>query len=275
MNLLWQAAQRNRKRIMSKNETSPLMALQKAGALPKNEYMKQIINGAQTITPIVAHLIEKNSSHDTNAFPKILSDIKELQVSILKKAVDVNYDITPLHYVAINRLALNIVCTPNYKNKQISNDDIALWCSELFDLDDFYAENMQKEFTDDDFALQFIAISELAGVISNFLITAANTNDSDDIFAEVMRETIELVDSHIDTIYEQFINPLSATHVRSHLIKQSSIIMNAILNATLKSSSSSHINIPLILKKFELAYKGYIEAITINASSRGRDANVN
>lgn len=253
---------------MQQTDTSPLSALHNSGTIKKSETLRQIINGVQTITPVITHLIEIGVDGNPGVFSKTLTTIKNLQMEILKKATELNYDITPLHYVAINRLSLQIVCSTEYNVGVASDSDIAMWCSEMFDMDDIYADSMLEEFTDDDFALQFMAVSELASVITRHMIKTGNTESSDDATAELMRETIELVDSHIDNIYEQFISPLSATHIRSHLIKQSSLIMKAILAKSAKNNPHNT-NTSLISKQFELAYKNYIEAVTINAEVRG------
>lgn len=253
---------------MENNSTSPMDALHKSGTIPKQDALKQIINGIQTITPIVSHLIGSDLDSDPTSFSKTLGAIKNLQMAILKKAADMNYDITPLHYVAINRLSLQIVCSAEYQTGKASDNDIASWCTEMFDMDDIYAESMLDEFTDEDFALQFMAVSELASTITSHMIKIGNPEHSDDAFVELMRETIEQVDTHIDDIYDQFISPHSATHIRSHLIKQSSVIMKAILNRAAKNNPT-YINTSLISKQFELAYKSYIEAVTINAETRG------
>jgi hypothetical protein len=264
---------------MSDNNASALAALQKSGTLPggnsksnshkinREEKQREIINGVKTITPIVSHLIKKDQLEQQGAFSELMDDIKLLQHQILVKAADSNYNITPRHYVAINRLAMHIICSTEYECSNVTSDDIASWCMQLFDMDDIYSDSMLGEYTDDDFALQFMAVSKLSASITKHIIGINSNTEQDDAIAELMTATIERVDAHIDAIYEQFIAPTSSLNIRSHLIHQSAEIIAAILEKD-KVNNTQTLNIPLINKKFDIAYSSYIEAITLRAETR-------
>lgn len=264
---------------MSNNNASALAALQKSGTLPggncvsnthranQQEKQREIINGVKTITPIISHLIKKDRLEQQGAFSALMDNIKLLQHKILVKAVDNDYNITPKHYVAINRLAMHIICSTEYECASVPSDTIASWCVQLFDMDDIYSDSMLGEYTDDDFALQFMAVSKLSSSITKHIIGTNYNSDQDDAIAELMTATIERVDSHIDVIYDQFIAPHSSLNIRSHLIHQSADIIAAILEKD-KVNNTQTLNIPLINKKFDIAYSNYIEAITLCAEAR-------
>lgn len=247
------------------NDISPIKALQNSGTLPADK-LREIVTGVQTITPIIVYLIEQNKLNEIEAFKKILADVRNLQLRILKHATDSHFSITPMHFVSVNRLALNIVCSRGFSIESSAINDIALLCTELFEMDDIYAEKMRDEYTDNEFTLQFIGVSELATVIINHLISTNNVNDGDEIMAELMHQTIELVDLHIDEIYDDFIGATSSIDIRSHLISQASKILKAIL---LQEKANTYINTSLLIKKFELAYRTYIEAVTLSSKMRG------
>lgn len=258
---------------------SPLAALQKSGTMSvelnqnvksssTKSTLKEIVNGVKTITPIVKHLINQGAEQNDRAFSELMDSIKLFQQQILIKATEFNYKILPMHYVAINRLAMHVICSSEYSNSKFSSEEISSWCTHLFDMDDIYADSMLGEHTDDEFALQFIAVSHLATAIIKFIINVNYSGDADDVISEVMSSTIERVDSHIDEIYEQFIEPNSAMYIRNHLINQSSVILSAILDREIENSNGT-INAPLINKKFDIAYTNYIAAITLRAETRG------
>ncbi|MGP4943194.1 hypothetical protein [Pseudoalteromonas nigrifaciens] len=266
---------------MTDNSTSasPLAALQKSGTISSsqatnsnghadNGMQKEIVNGVKTLTPIIAHLIRQGTHESPRAFTDLMDSIKKLQQQILIKATEFSYRILPKHYVAINRLAMHVICSNEYDQGQFTSEEITSWCVQLFYMDDIYADSMLGEHTDDEFALQFMAVSKLTSVIIKYIINVDFSGDHDDVLSEIMTATIETVDSHIDDIYEQFIAPNSSMYIRNHLITQSSEILAAILEVE-KSNYSQSINASLINKKFDIAYRNYIAAITLRAETRG------
>jgi hypothetical protein len=256
-------------------DVSPEKALQGAGVISKEDMLKQILNGIKTITPIVAYMIKTETIDKPEAFNNILQNIKTIQTLLLKRAVESNYDVQNKHFVAMNRLALSIACTSEYADSNASNESIASLCAEIFDMDDIYAETLVDEYTEDEYALQFISISKIASVIVSYLIRVNAIEIGEEITNELLNTVIEQVDMHIDDIYEDFIEPQSSLMVRSNLLYEAASIIEAILDVELKKTSSSNINTPLILKKFEISYKTYVEAITMKAKMRGTYAHNN
>ena len=248
---------------------SAKQALLNSGTLTEEENARVIINGAKTLTPIVAKLTREGKAGSKDDFNSLLSFIQLLQSSLVKSALEANYNVTNLHYVSLSRLAISLACETGIKNHEDNIDIISRICIELFDLEKIHADSMLGELTEDDFALQFIGISKLTSVILKHLIKCGNDNYEDDLL-DILNNTISCVDKHIDDISDKFINGSTAPLIRNQLLLCASEIFDAILAYTQQDSSLHPVNIPLVNKLFEQAYEPYIQAITVKAELKGQ-----
>lgn len=254
---------------MSSNKSLAAKALASVGIDIKEQRSRLVINGSQTLAPIISALFIKDKVNKREELRKLLEQINVLQEKILRLAVESHFKLLPEHYVAINRLTLKLVCDGYKRNSEIPAEIASITVS-LLDNISIFAECIDGEVSDNEFSHQFIATSHLAGVIlENLIITNDNGLEEDTVF-DLQESCIEVVDTQLDAIYDDFIEPGQVHSIRNHLICKAGDILNAIFVGERKKRKDTRfiINFALINEKFKIAFEMYIESITMSARMR-------
>jgi len=242
-------------------------ALHSIGVEVKDNRLKQFINGSRTLAPIISSLIEGEMVDSSAELDKLLHQIKQLQSLILRKVIKSKYKLSTTHYVSINRLA-NTICCKFYESGVVLNfENIADWVTILFEVDDIYAETIQNEFTDDDFSLQFMALSSLSATLISHLLLLNEPDENGDFVNDLIQEIIETVDGKIDVLYDDFISPKQGLKIRHHLLGNANTLLNSILINQRKLETVS-INSQVILTEFKRAFNKLVDAISLTAMLR-------
>jgi len=242
-------------------------ALHVIGVDVQQERLKKIINGSRTLSPIISALIRGGMVDTSAELDKLLHQIKQLQNLILRKVISSKYKISQPHYVSINRIA-NSICCQFYETGIVLNfESIADWVAILLETDDIYAESIQQEYTDDDFSLQFMALSSISVTLISHLLLLKEEDENGDFVNDILQETVETVDAKIDTLYDDFINPNQSMKIRHHLLEQANTLLSAIL-ITQRKIEPVTVNVPLIMAEFKVAFNKLVDAISLTAMMR-------
>jgi hypothetical protein len=242
-------------------------ALREIGVDVKENRLKKVINGCSALTPIVSALIRGGMVDKSFELEKLLHQVKQLQSLILKKVIKHKYKLTTPNYVAINRISSKICCDFYESGTVLDFETIADWVVILFEVDDIYAESIQQEYTDDDFSLQFMALSSISATLISHLLLIGGTDEHGDFVNDTLQEVVELVDTKIDALYDDFISPKYALKIRHHLLERANSLLGSIFIFH-RNSESPSINLPIILAQFNTAFNKLVDAISLTAMLR-------